>query len=453
MGATIAAISSPPGGARRGVIRLSGPEAAEILAALVAPRPGAFARGAFTARLDDGTGTQPALCLCMPGPASYTREDVVELHLPGSPFLLQRALQRVLSLGARPALPGEFTRRAFLNGRLDLSRAEGVLALTEAVDEAERKAALGLFAGGLGSRVDELRDALAELCGLVEASLDFDEEDTGAVPFEELDARLHRVQALLAEALSFEVRRQPPTSLPRVALVGPPNAGKSTLFNALAGARALTSELAGTTRDLLHAHWALEGLPSGGCRLCDTPGLDSGTTGVDRTAQERARVEVEGSDLLLVVVDARAGLAPATSGRLPDGMPRIVVWNQCDRPDARPVPEGRLDGAPVVAVSARRAEGLGELAAAVEHLLGALRATGRGSQGEVSRLLFARHRRALERASDELREAAVLLEERGPLDLAAQGLRQSLDALDDLSGRTTAEDLLDRIFARFCLGK
>ena len=257
--ATIAAISSPPGAALRGILRLSGPSTRDLVnAALVTgAQPDSMLgvdspRRVFSAGFDDGIGTQPALVFWMPGPHSYTREDVVELHLPGAEPLLRRALSRLLELGATAAAPGEFTRRAFLNGRIDLTRAEGVLELVQSTNDAERRAALRLFDGGLDRRVGALRDALEDVRALCEASLDFDESDTGHVPEEDLIARIDSIGSDLDEAMGWEIARQPPSALPRVHLFGAPNAGKSSLFNALAapsdGTRALVSEHAGTTR-------------------------------------------------------------------------------------------------------------------------------------------------------------------------------------------------------------
>src|SRR5258706_2834029 len=248
-GDTIAAIATPPGAAARALIRLSGPRAAEIVAALWRGPFERGARGIFRGRIDDGQGTQPALLFWMPGPRSFTREDVAELQLPGAGALVRAALARVCELGARPAEPGEFTRRAFHSGRIDLSRAEGLLELVLASNEAERAAAAELVGGGLARRVETLRSELLDLCALCEAGLDFEAADTGHVPPAELEQRAARLRARLDEALAFEGARARRGGEPRVLLAGAPNAGKSTLFNALLGREeALVHAQAGTTR-------------------------------------------------------------------------------------------------------------------------------------------------------------------------------------------------------------
>jgi len=452
---TIAAISSPPGGARRGVVRLSGPDASGLLARTVrlagspAPPP---ERGAFRGRFLDGRGEQPLLLLWMPGPRSYTREDVAELHLPGAPPLVEAALARLLELGAEPALPGEFTRRAFLNGRLDLTRAEGVLALVEATNEGERRAAAELLAGGLERRVDELRDGLVELRTLCEASLDFDEADTGHVPAEELAALAEGARAGLVEARAWEVRRQPPSALPRVALVGAPNAGKSSLFNRATAGSALVGPEAGTTRDWIAGLWRL---PEREVLLVDAPGIERDAVGPDARAQELAARERSAADLALVVVDGAArdafGSLQDLLAELPPVPVPVVFWNQLDRPGANAPPTGAFGDTPVVGGSALRGDGLVALSDAVSR---ALAPRGEGPPtARPARELFARHRAALERALAELDGGRSLLAAGAPLDLVAEAFRGTTDALDAITGRTSPEDLLDRIFARFCLGK
>ncbi len=449
MGAvTIAAVSSPPGPALRGVIRVSGPDARRLIERTFAreeDESGPLRRGVFPGRFHDPRGSQPALLLWMPSPHSYTREDVAELHLPGSPPLLDAALERLVELGARLAGPGEFTRRAFLNGRLDLTRAEGVLELIEATNEGERRAAGLLLEGGLDERVRGLRAELEDLRTLCEASLDFDETETGHVPGDELSARAAAAAAALDEALGWEVRRQPPSALPRVVLRGAPNAGKSSLYNALAGGEggALVSEHAGTTRDALAALWTL---PGGTCLLLDAPGLDPGATGPDATAQGLASRERRSADLLLRVVEA--GTAPGEDPR--SAVPHRVVWSKADLAPGFAPPAGD------VLTSARTGEGLEELGAVVARALGLDGDPDAASEGPspgLARELFARHRQALVHAASALGRAREMIAEEAPLDLVAERLREATDALDGIAGHTSPEDVLDRIFSRFCIGK
>ncbi|MDA0949079.1 MAG: 50S ribosome-binding GTPase, partial [Planctomycetota bacterium] len=283
--ATVCALSSPPGRGARAVVRVSGSEAARVVGACCAVDGTPFtpgARGAFGVRFLDGEGEQPALLLWMPGPASFTREDVAELHLPGNPLLVEVALRRLHELGARPARPGEFTRRAFESGALDLTRAEGILSLVHASNEAEQRAATALLMGGLDTRIGGLRALLEELRALLEASLDFDETDTGHVPVEELLDLGERASQALAEATRWEVARHgPETGAPRVVLAGRPNAGKSSLFNALleqaggdrAAVPALVDARAGSTRDA-RAALVRMGRPPRDLLLVDTAGLE-----------------------------------------------------------------------------------------------------------------------------------------------------------------------------------
>ncbi len=452
-GTTIAAIASPPGGGRRGILRLSGPRVAAIVAETCAMdgQPLTLARrGAFVARFHDGRGEQPALVLWMPAPRSFTREDQAELHLPGAPPLLRAALARVLARGAIPAPPGEFTRRAFLNGRIDLSRAQGVLALVSARTREERRAATALVSGGLDERTRALRGAMEDLRALCEASLDFDESDTGHVPQEELLGFGERVRAGLAEARRWEEGRARSLGLPRVVLRGRPNAGKSRLFNALLGdERALVDERVGTTRDVLRARWRVG---EHEMILCDTAGADPLARGLEASAQERARREQEAADLVLLVVDAADPFLPDHEADLEgEHAPSVIlVWNKIDLGTANVRPPRQLEARHPAwaAVSAASGQGLDELRRGLSSRLGQLESsTGAGRE------LAESHRLALDRAAIELDHALADLVTGVPLDLVAEGLRRSNAALDGIDGRTTPEDILARIFARFCIGK
>lgn len=449
---TIAALATPPGPARRGILRVSGPRAAELVEGTLRGAHPAFVREAarqlVRGHFDDGGGLQPVVLLWMRGPRSFTAEDVAEFHLPGAEVLLGCALARLLALGAAAARPGEFTRRAFLNGRLDLSRAEGVLAMTEAGNEAERAAAALLLDGGLAARSEGIRERLLELTMLCEASLDFDEADTGHVPRAELEREFTLAEQALDEACAWEERRAAPSSLPRVVLMGAPNAGKSSLWNALTGGRALVAPEAGTTRDALQGEWPLAGLT---CLLVDGPGLEREARGTAGLAQELFARQRRQADLRLWVADSGA----AAPTEIPDGV-ELLVWNKIDLPGADLRRPSSARTQPEVRVSARTGAGLEELAHTVGRLLGEGLGRGGIDGGEATglpRILFARHKETLLRARSLLGESRALLAAGAPLDLLAECLRASLSALDELSGRTTPEDVLDRIFARFCLGK
>ena len=457
---TIAAIASPPGGGERGILRLSGPKARDIVRAVwLGEEPLALEERAIAVgRFRDARGSQPLLLLWMPGPRSFTREDVAEFHLPGSPPLLRAALERLLDLGAVVATPGEFTRRAFLSGRIDLARAEGVLELVRARNEGERRAATALLAGGLSDRVGSLRERLEDVRALVEASLDFDARDTGDVAAEEIDRRLSEASAALAEAQGFEVARSRGAGEPLVALAGAPNAGKSSIYNRLLGREgAIVAPTAGTTRDPVGAELELGGIR---CRLLDTAGLDlaepadsSGFTdspsspkSIARAARAAALLAVESAELLVWVVDATSagarGFPPRSEGRL-------LVWNKVDLPGAPARPPPGFATGPSIATSAATGLGIEDLRTAV---LAALRG-GPGADAASTRELGARHRAALDRAAAAVEKARDGRRRGVALELLAEDLRGASEALDEITGRTTAEDVLDRIFARFCLGK
>jgi tRNA modification GTPase len=455
MASTIAAIATPPGAGERGVVRVSGPLAFELARQTftLAPLPDFTRRGLYAGRFRDARGTQPVLLVVMPAPRSFTREDVVEFHLPAAPPLLHAALARLLELGAVPARVGEFTRRAFEHGRIDLTRAEGILAMVAARTRGETSAAARLLFGGLEERVESARDALDELRALCEASLDFDENDTGHVPARELAERTAHVRDALESAVAFESARARVAGAPRIVLFGAPNAGKSSLFNALLRRdAALVSALAGTTRDVLAAPFDLAGQR---LVLVDTAGFDEQARGVEAAAQALGRAERGAGDLCVWVVDAtRAERADLEAERrsIPSGIPTLLAWNKLDLAAARALPDGGMlaawELAGAVPVSARTGQGLDTLQAALAARLG----TGGEGLG-IERELFLRHQAGLECALAELTRGEAVLASGGALELFAEHLRSASQSLDELSGTTRPEDLLDRIFARFCLGK
>lgn len=412
---TIVALSTPPGGGLRAVVRLSGPAAVDLAGAL----PGAVVRRA---------------------PRTFTREDTVEIHLPASPPLVDRLIRALLARGARLARPGEFTLRAFLNGRIDLAQAEAVEQLISAEGEEDRRAAFEQTQGSFSRRLAEVEESVLNLCADAEASMDFADQDIEVLPVGAATSRaraaLAALRGLAAETAARTVTDQRPTA----ALFGRPNAGKSALFNALTGSDAIVSGIAGTTRDVLAAE-----IDAGiRARLFDAPG-DQEAEGLDGEAVRRAREAVRKADLLLFVVDASD---PASALPLePKGRPAVLVLNKCDvARDAAARDRFRLREA--VWTSAKTGEGLPELRRLVGRMLGQDLPGGAGARFRVT----LRQRALLREAETALERAAGAAPGLG-MEFVALDLRAALSAFGAISGRDTDEDLLDRIFSRFCLGK
>ena len=428
------ALSTAAGGGERAVIRLSGPKALSMANRIA---PGARTRAVRITSGKIGSTPFPCAVWSMPGPRSYTREDIAELHVPGSPPLARAVVDRLLDLGARAAEPGEFTRRAYLNGRIDLAQAEAVLAVIRAGSDDELAAAAAILEGGFSRAVAGIEDRLATLAADLEASIDFVDQDIEILPPEEGLRRLAEIRlalaALLAESSAAEVASDRPTAF----LVGPPNAGKSTLFNALAGGRAITSDVAGTTRDFLEG-------PAESLRLFDAPGFpaEEGSPPLDREAARRAREAADRADLWIVVVDGRE---PRVARRPPAGRPALAVVTKADVADAEAV-LATLPFPDAVAVSAVTGSGMDDLRARLRDWSGA---AGPGARFALSRRQLALLRQAL-RSLD--RTAETLRAGRG-VELVALDARAALEAFGGITGRRVDEEILDRIFTRFCVGK
>ena len=439
---TIVAIATAPGAGGVGIVRLSGPRAkavAEIVAGkALAPRTAHYATFADAAgdTIDDG------IALYFKAPASYTGEDVVELQAHGSPVLLRQLVARCIELGARQAQAGEFSERAFLNGKLDLAQAEAIADLIAAGDIQAARAARRSLDGVFSHRVEALMDAVLAIRVHVEAAIDFADEplDTlgGKALREKLDLVIEHVKGLQREA---ERGRKLRDGL-HVVLVGPPNAGKSSLLNALAGSeRAIVTDVAGTTRDLLRESIRIDGVE---LTLVDTAGLREAGDAIEAEGIRRARGELERADLALVVLDARdpeAGRAAVAADLA--GVPH-VLWLH-NKADLLPSPP-RAGDADRIAISARTGLGLDEL----HRRLLALSAAGDAGEGAFS--ARARHVQALARTAEQLAGArAELGFER--LELAAEALAQAHSALGEIGGRLSADGLLGHIFGSFCIGK
>ena len=440
---TIAAIATAPGAAGVGVVRVSGPAAPAIAAALLgrAPRP----RHAHFADFRDGEGAllDRGLLLYFPAPASYTGEHVLELQGHGSPVLLDALLRRACALGARLARPGEFTERAFLNGKLDLAQAEAVADLIAARSATAAHAALASMEGVFSRRVEALLQALVALRVHVEAAIDFPEEEIDFLADPAIGARLDALRADLA-ALLHEARRGVRLNDGlRVAIVGRPNAGKSSLLNALAGSeRAIVTAIAGTTRDVLREQVDLDGIA---LELADTAGLRETEDPVEREGVRRAHGELQRADAVLLVTEAAHAEADLA---LLDALPptaALVLVNKIDLDGAAAREETRA-GLPWLWLSARTGAGLDALRARLRALAGAT-----GGEGAFS--ARRRHVLALERVAVHLDRAAEVLAATRAGELAAEELRQAQHALGEITGAYGSDDLLGAIFSSFCIGK
>ena len=462
---TIAAIGSAPGGAARAIIRLSGPDMLDCLKACFEPSPGDLELNSLNSaqvlsgRLHTGNAiVLPCEAYLWPGKRSYTCQPSAELHTLGSPPLLELVLEAMCRQGARVAEPGEFTLRAFLAGRLDLTQAEAVLGIVDATSGDAFQTALTQLAGGLSRPLQELREQLLILLAHLEAGLDFVEEDIEFVSHEELALQLAAAEKKVEAVLAQLATRNQPLCLPRVVLAGVPNAGKSSLFNVLVkefgvapqSGAALVSEQAGTTRDYLSAVVDLAGLR---CELIDTAGTEftSGVESIVSSAQEMAANQRQQADCCIICIDCLeqraneqvASLMNASNQRGRD----IVEITECELLDQKP---GSMSSHPrIVICSSLSGAGIPELKAAIaRELTGAEKQT-----AEVVSATAVRCGESLRSARDSLRCALEVLADHGGEELVAAELRSALTGLGTVVGTIYTDDILDRIFSQFCIGK
>jgi len=441
---TIAAVATPPGRGGIGVVRVSGPAARAIAQAVLGRVPPARQATRAAARNSSGDVLDEGIALYFAAPRSYTGEDVLEFQGHGGPAVMHSVLAAFLDAGARLAQPGEYTRRAFLNGRLDLAQAEAVADLIEASSMEAARSALRSLAGEFSREIEALIAALTELRALTEAMLDFPEEEVDALHRDDAIARLRQIQAHLARILA----RGRQGSLLRegihVVIAGRPNVGKSSLLNRLAGEeRAIVTATPGTTRDLLREDIAIEGVP---LRVVDTAGLRDAVDEVERIGIERAWQEVARADVLVAAFEAGVEAGPEELALLqrfeaavPQGAARLRVFNKIDLCGRTPARQG-CD----LWLSARTGAGMELLREAL------LDAAGWERSGESSFLARERHLRALAQAEQHLGSAA---RQAGRWELFAEELRLAQGALGEITGKVTSDDLLGQIFARFCIGK
>jgi tRNA modification GTPase len=457
---TIVAISTPPGRGGIGIVRLSGPEAASIATQLVSLRqPLEHARARLADVLDDGAkGAEDeaaqideALVTFFAAPNSYTAEDVVEIAAHGSPVVLELLLRRALKLGARLAEPGEFTQRAFLSGRLDLTQAEAVRDLIEAQTLTQARQAAGQMGGALSRRVAPVKESLVELVALLEAGIDFAEDDVDVTPQAEIARRIDELTPPLAALEASFARGRIVHDGLTLAIVGRPNAGKSSLFNRLVEReRAIVTATPGTTRDLVTERIALDGIP---IEMVDTAGLRESLEEVEQLGIARSREALADAALVLVVLDATQKLNEEERRLLAavEGRPALVVVNKCDLAGVHlePADEAvqKATGMAALATSALTGEGIATLRERIMAL-----ATG-GAAAEPGLLTNLRQHQAITDSIAALADAARANESSIPHEMILLDLYRALWALDSLTGQTTADDILNLIFSTFCIGK
>jgi tRNA modification GTPase len=450
---TIAAIASPPGGAARGIVRLSGPGVQHCLTACFHAEPrraGAAVAGptVLPGWFSWETAIAPLPCevLLWPGARSYTGQPVAEIHTLGSPPLLAAALAQLCRAGARLAEPGEFTLRAFLAGRIDLTQAEAVLGVIDAADADQLDAALAQLAGGLARPLTQLRGDLLALLAQLEAGFDFPDEDLPLVGAGEMTRRLDEASRVVADLLRQMRGREEASVAADVVFVGSPNVGKSSLFNALAGRPdALVSDQPGTTRDYLLAEIDLDGAK---CRLVDTAGIDARLPPehgeLHAAAQDVAQRQARGSQVRLLCIDASRPLNDWERSRVVERRSgQLIVLTKVDVPWRAEVP--RYD----VATSSATGQGIATLRQRLrESLVGDSAASSSGVAGTAIRC-----RESLRRASQRLADARAAIENGLGEELIAVDIRDALDELGRVVGAVYTDDILNVIFSRFCIGK
>ena len=436
---TIVAIATPPGRGGVGMVRVSGKSLSLMVMAIcgrpLAPRVAQHTRFLDVANqiIDDG------LAIFFARPASFTGEDVLELHAHGSPMVLQTLVRRCVELGARHAEPGEFTKRAYLNGKLDLAQAEAVADVIDAATESAARAAVRSLTGEFSARIKVLQDTIIRLRMFVEATLDFPEEDIEFIEAERAREKLAETRTALEHVIAEAGRGQLLHDGIRIVLAGEPNVGKSSLLNALAGDEiAIVAPIAGTTRDTVKTRISIKGLPT---EVIDTAGLRDTIDQVEALGIERTRAAIRDADLALVIVESDAPVSEQLINELPVTLPRIIVRNKIDLQ----AQDAHADAAGVW-LSAKTGDGIELLTETIAD------AVGFNYREEGGFMARERHVTALRAALRHINLAAAHLEHVA-LELFAEELRLAHEVLGEITGEFTADDLLGEIFSRFCIGK
>jgi tRNA modification GTPase len=458
---TIAAIATPLGEGGLAVIRISGPHALAVADRAFTP-VGAHARKPSSAASHtihygkvrrDGQTVDEVLCAVMRAPRTFTREDVVEITCHGGVLSTKTVFDTVLECGARPALPGEFTQRAFLNGRIDLAQAEAVVDLIHARTDLALRAANEQLAGKLSQRINQLRDELMLTLAHLEAHLDFPEEDIAPDTQAQLEGRMERGIAFMDELLRTANEGQILRRGIRAAIIGRPNAGKSSLLNQLLGhERAIVSHIAGTTRDTIEETANVRGIP---VVFIDTAGLREAKDELESEGIRRSRESLARAELILHVLDASEPLHAEDEKLFAEfaAKQRIIVCNKVDLPVKlafkSEIRNPKSEIVPRVGVCSKTGAGLEALKDAIKALVWSGSVTAEMAQVTIN----ARHQDALKRASSSLGLALAALRANASLEFVALDLRQGIAAVGEIVGKTTTEDLLDAVFSQFCIGK
>ena len=445
---TIAAVATPAGDGGIAVIRLSGPDSLKVLQKLFQKRrKGEWKsmRMCYGHVLDaDGAVLDEGLAVYMKAPRTYTREDIVEIHCHGGRIVTQRVLDRVLALGVRPAGPGEFTQRAFLNGRIGLTEAEAVMQLISSGSEAAARASVRQLEGGVSGFVRQTREALIAQQAAIEAATDFPDEVDETEAAAEVRAHLSDIRTALLARCDSRGARMVRDGV-SVVLCGRPNAGKSSLLNALlAQEAAIVTDVPGTTRDVLTCQLRMDGLL---LDISDTAGQRDTDDVVERIGVERARAAEERADVVLLVLDSSQPPQPEDVEWLARRDERyILLLNKWDRADdaQKAAWLARCPGA--LPISAKHGDGL-------DGLFGALRAACRAAEPAESGMTQQRHIHAAQRAAEAIARAVSALDFGFPLDTAASDIREALDILGEITGENLSESVISHIFSTFCVGK
>ena len=444
---TIAAIATPPGQGGVGIVRISGPDTPAIAVALLGRVPLPRRAELHSFREADDSLIDAGIALYFEAPASFTGEHVLELQGHGGPVVMDLLLQRVFSLGARPARPGEFSERAYLHNKLDLAQAEAIADLIESATAQAARAAVRSLQGDFSRQVEALIETLTRVRIYVEAAIDFPEEEIDFLADEMLQRMLFELRAAFGDILRRAQQGQLLRDGMTLVIAGRPNAGKSSLLNALVGNEtAIVTAIPGTTRDVLREHIQIDGLP---LHIIDTAGLHDSEDPVEQAGMQRARVMLAQADRVLLVIDDEAGFTAADAAilaELPAGVPHTRVFNKVDVTGREP---GLCSSThqQAVALSAQTGAGMDGLRA---HLK---RCAGYSEQTEGGFSARRRHLDALERAHQLVLAGIQQLEQQRAGELLAEELRQAQQVLGEITGTVSSDDLLGRIFSSFCIGK